>query len=202
LTCCLRQAEPPPAVEDQLLVLYRFWWRILRAHQGDVENSSLVLSVAIEGVLKALFLSEHDADAEFCDLVEAAKPAIDRLDIDERVRSSIFTSLKHAVAPKPQATMRRLKEQGVLTDVHIKAWSGMRHKGAHGAMLEDDEGQFQRHIDRFFCCLDLFYRLLFTATRYKGGFIDYSARGWRPSMFPPSTDPSDPHPGGLAATAA
>lgn len=202
LSCCLHQAEPPPTMEDQILVLYRFWWRILRAHQGDIENSSLVLSVAIEGVLKALFLSEHDADAEFCDLVDAAKPAIGRLDIDERVRSSISTSLKNAVTPKPQATMRRLREQGVLTDAHIKAWSRMRHKGAHGAMLQDDEGQSQRHFDRFFCCLDLFYRLLFTATRYKGGFIDYSTRGWPPSTFPPANGRSDPPPGGLEATAA
>jgi hypothetical protein len=199
LTCCLHRAEQLPAMEDQLLVLYRFWWRILRAHQGDIENSSLVLSVAIEGVLKALFLSEHDADTEFCGLVDAAKPAIERLDIDERVHSSISRSLKNAAAPKPQETMRRLKEQGVLADAHVKAWKALRNTGAHGALLEDDEPRLQQHFDRFFCCLDLFYRLMFTAIGYWGGFIDYSSRGWLPSMFPPGADSGVQHQGGAEA---
>ena len=186
LSCCLHRAEQPPGMEDQLLVLYRFWWRIYCSYQSDIENSSLVLSVAIEGVLKALFLSEYDADAEFCRKVDAAEPPIKRLDIDERVRSSILKSLHHSITPKPRETMWRLREQGVLTDAHIEAWSNLRHKGAHGAMLEDDLGKHQKHIDRYHCCLDLFYRLLFTAVGYSGGSIDYTTRGWPPSTFPPN----------------
>ncbi|WIG54572.1 MAG: hypothetical protein OJF61_000358 [Rhodanobacteraceae bacterium] len=188
LSCCLHRAERPPTMGDQLLLLYRFWWRILRSYQSDIENSSLVLSVAIEGVLQALFLSEHDADAEFCRLVGAAEPAIERLDIDERVRSSLFRSLDHSIAPKPQEAMRRLREQCVLADAHIKAWGELRHKGAHGAMLEDDLEKYQNHLDRYHCCLDLFYRILFTAVGYRGGSIDYSTRGWPPSTFPPGDE--------------
>lgn len=185
LTCCLHGAEQPPAMNDQILVLHGFWWRILRSYQNDIENSSLVLSVAIEGVLKALFLSDHDADAAFCSLVNAAKPVIKRLDVNERVLTSIFSSLGYATEPKPQDAMRRLAEQGVLTGGHISAWRALRHKGAHGATLKDDLAEVQKHLDHFHCCLALFYRLLFTAIGYTGGFVDYSTRDWPPSTFPP-----------------
>ena len=202
LSCCLHPAGLPPGTDDQLLVLYRFWWRILRAHQGDIENSSLVLSVAIEGVLKELFLSRHDADAEFCHLVDAAKPAIGRLKIHERVRSSLSTSLKNAIAAKPRDAMVRLEEQGVLEDTHIKAWKALRNTGAHGALLDDDEDRFQRHIDRFFCCLDMFYRLVFAVIGYRGGFIDYSTRNWPPSTFLPDDDSTTRRPDGTEADTA
>lgn len=188
LSCCLHRAESLPTKDDQLLLMYRFWWRILRAHQGDIENSSLVLAVAIEGVLQALFLSEHDADTEFCRLVDGAQPAINSLDVDDRVRSAIDKSLQHAKLARPQDAMRRLVEQGVLTHSHVIAWGKLRNKGAHGAVLEDDLETFQKHLDRFHCCLDLFYRLVFTAIGYRGGFVDYSARGWGAATFPPADE--------------
>lgn len=202
LTCCLHRAEQPPATNDQLLVLYGFWWRILRSYQSDIENSSLVLSVAIEGVLKALFLSEHDADVEFCGLVNAAKSAIKRLDVNQRVRSSILSSLDYATSPKPQDAMWRLAEQGLLTGAHIEAWGKLRHKGAHGAMLEDDLGKLQKHLDRYHCCLDMFYRLVFTVIGYRGGFIDYSTRDWPPSTFPPHDGATARPPDGAEADTA
>jgi len=68
-------------------------------------------------------------------------------------------------------------------------------------LLEDDEDRLQQHFDRFFCCLDLFYRLLFVAIGYRGGFIDYSTRGWPPSSFPHANGAVDLHLGGTEATA-
>ena len=41
-------------------LIFRHWHRILRARENDIENSSLVLSVAVEGLLKATFANEHD----------------------------------------------------------------------------------------------------------------------------------------------
>lgn len=181
LACCLHRAAQPSAKEEPLLALYRFWYRILRAHQRDIENSSLVLSVAIEGVIKSLFTC--DVDATFSDLANDSLPAIDCLEIDGRVKRAIRKCLEHAALPKPQNTLQLLTAEGVISDVHIKAWKAMRNAGAHGALLEDDEERLQKHIDRYYCCLDLFYRLLFIAIGYEGGFTDYSTRGWPASMF-------------------
>jgi hypothetical protein len=95
--------------------------------------------------------------------------------------------------------MWRLVEQGALTSAHTKAWGKLRHKGAHGAMLEDDLEKLQKHLDRFHCCLDMFYRLLFTAISYRGGFINYSKRDWPPSTFPPGDEASPATPLGAVA---
>lgn len=187
LACCLQHAERQhPERKDQFLLLYRFWHRILRARHGDIENSSLVLSVAIEGIIKALFASEQDADAEFVELVGVAKPSVEGLKINERVRESLLEHLKYAVFPKPKETMRRLKEQGVVTDAHIRAWNQMRNSGAHGAQLEDDAKEIEEHYQRYLCCLDMFYRLLFLAINYQGKYIDRSLAGWPLSNFPPT----------------
>lgn len=179
LSRCLQAAvsyQPEPA--ETLRILYQFWYRILRAHQADIENSSLVLSVAIEGVVKALCFSQEDGDPEFADLAEQSKPKIEDLDIDVRVKDALMSSLKHSVTPKPKGSMSRLLEQGVITKVHIDAWNRMRNTGAHGTLLEDDQTKFQQHLNRYFACLDLFYRLMFIAIGYRGNHIDYSSTGW------------------------
>lgn len=185
LACCMHRAEQThPTPSDQLLTLYRFWHRIARAESSNIENSSLVLSVAIEGILKMLFHSEHDADAEFAKHLKSAKSKVDSLDVHERVRAAMVKSLENAALPKPKDTLQRLREQGGLTEVHIKAWSNLRHAGAHGALLEDDNSKFQRHLDGYFCCLDLFYRLVFIAVGYQGQYVDRSLSGWPKSTFP------------------
>lgn len=188
LACCMHRADRQyPVPTDQFLILYRFWYRVARARSTDIENSSLVLSVAIEGVLKALFHSRYDTDAEFGLLLQAGMPAIEKLAAHPRVRVLLLKSLENAALPKPKDTMQRLKEQGVLTQEHIKAWKDLRHAGAHGALLEDDKGKFQRQLDRYFCCLDLFYRMVFVAVGYRGQYVDRSKPGWPKSTFPTLT---------------
>ena len=187
LACCLQHAERQyPERKDQFLLLYRFWHRILRARHGDIENSSLVLSVAIEGIIKALCASEQDVDAPFVTLVEEAKPSVEGLAIPERVRNSLLEHLKHAVNPRPIQTMQRLKEQRAITEAHIKVWRKMRNSGSHGAQLEDDAKEIEAHWQRYLCCLDMFYRLLFLVIGYKGNYVDLSRVGWPIARFPPT----------------
>lgn len=184
--CCMHNARPEhPVSKDLLRVLYQFWHRILRAHQEDIENSSLVLSVAIEGTLKELFHSEHDADPVFAELVCQSRPTVEGLDVDVRVRSSMLKSLDNSAIAKPKDSLERLKEQGVITQTHIKAWNKMRNTGVHGTLLDDDSGKFQAHLNRYFCCLDLFYRLVLLAVGYRGKHTDFSTPGWPPRAFPP-----------------
>lgn len=191
LACCMHnadQAQPKP--QDQLRILYAFWYRILRAHQEDIENSSLVLSVAIEGVAKTLCHSEHDTDTEFAALLEVETPIIEALEINERIRKALLASLGNAAFPKPKDTLKRLVEQGAISEAHVSAWNKMRNTGAHGALLNDAGGKFQAHLNRYFTCLDLFYRLMFVAIGYSGKHYDFSAEGWPEANFPPDPSPT------------
>lgn len=183
------QVAHPKSV-DQSRIIYQFWHRILRAQERDIENSSLVLSVAIEGVLKEIFHSEHDRDTSFAPLAAEAEPTIAAAPIDERVRNALLKSLRSADNPKPKDALIRMREQGAIKDDHIKAWEKMRHTGAHGGLLGDSDGELQKHFNRYVLVLDLFYRLMFVALGYRGPHIDYSTKFWPEVSFLDSTTAS------------
>jgi hypothetical protein len=190
-----------PEPYDYSEVMYRSWHRILRASKGDIENSSLVLSVAIEGVIKTVFASDHDADEDFHAQVTDVRPRLKAMDLPDRVRQCIQSSLGNALKPRVQDVLKRLIAQGAISQAHIDAWKELRHAAAHGELLiADSEPALQAHLNRFHCSLDLFYRLVFVIIRYRGKHCDLSTPGWPESLFPPMNTASrslaDRHPEG------
>jgi hypothetical protein len=163
----------------------------LRAWENDLENSALVLSVAIEGLIKEAFASEHDVDAEFIDQLDRAKPILEKVELDKRARNCVLASIGNARKPRVGDVLHRLVEQGALHDGHVKAWSALRNTAAHGGTLADDDLALQAYIDRFHICLDLFYRLVFVIIGYRGHHRDYSVvcspaqQEWPIVPFPP-----------------
>lgn len=172
-------------------LIYRHWQRISDAWENDLENSALVLSVAIEGLIKEAFASEHDVDAEFIDQLDRAKPILEKVELDKRARNCVLASIGNARKPRVGDVLRRLVEQGALHDGHVKAWSALRNTAAHGGTLADDDLALQAYIDRFHICLDLFYRLVFVIIGYRGHHRDYSVvcspaqQEWPIVPFPP-----------------
>ena len=169
-------------------LVFQNWHRILRARENDIENSALVLSVAIEGVINEAFASMVDEDVEFVGQVETAKAVVKGLksEIGERAWNWMMSSLGQASAPRAKHVLKRLVEQRAITDDHVQAWTDMRNKSAHGGMVPGDNEAFQAHIDRFHTCLNLFYRLVFIIVGYKGEHQDYSTIRWPDVVFPPS----------------
>lgn len=164
---------------------HRYWHRILRARESDIENSSLVLSVVVEGLVKKTLLSEKDVDPEFVKQAEDAKPILKKARLGPRALSCVLSSLGNAKHPRVQDALRRLSTGGVISETHLEAWKGLRHAAAHGSVLEDDDRALQEHLDRFHICLDLYYRLVFLLIKYEGRHTDYSTRGWPTRTFGP-----------------
>ena len=177
------EADDSPAPDGFATLAYRFWHRILMAHKGDIENSSLVLSVAVEGLVKETLLSNSDVDEDFLNQVNEAKPILKRAAIGPRALGCVLSSLGNARQARVQDTLRRLAREEAITDAHVSAWKSLRHAAAHGGVLEDDEPALQHHLRRFHTCLDLYYRLLFLLIGYKGGHTNYSATGWPRGTF-------------------
>lgn len=157
---------------------HRYWHRILRARESDIENSSLVLSVAVEGLVKKTLLSKRDVDPEFVKQADEAKPILEKAGLGPRALACVLSSLGNAKHPRVQDALRRLVTEGVASEAHLDAWKGLRHAAAHGSVLEDDDRVLQEHLDRFHICLDLYYRLVFLLIGYEGRHTDYGARGW------------------------
>lgn len=185
--CCLDSGTSAADGIDRLGVLYQFWHRIQAAHQKDVENSALVLSVAIEGVVKAIYLNEHDGDASVLPQIEEAAEAIKTITLGERARQILSSALANAKTASPRGVLLRLAEQGLIEKKHVEAWRRLRNTGAHGELLEDDPSSFQRYMDTYWVCMDLFFRLFLCAIGYRGARQDYSAAQWPVVGFPPGT---------------
>jgi hypothetical protein len=180
----MRKALDEQETEDGPCGLaHRYWHRILRARESDIENSSLVLSVAVEGLVNKTLLTEKDVDPEFVKQAEEAKPILNNAGLGSRALKCVLSSLGNAKHPKVQDTLRRLMTEGVASEAHLKAWTGLRHAAAHGSVLEDDDRDLQEHLDRFHICLDLYYRLVFHLIRYEGRHTDYGTRGWPTRVF-------------------
>lgn len=162
---------------------HQYWYRILRSRESDIENSSLVLSVAVEGLVKKTLLSKTDADPEFVKQAEEAKPILKKAGLGPRALDCVLSSLGNAKHPRVSDALRRLATEGVASEAHIKAWKGLRNAAAHGSVLEEDGRALQEHLDRFHVCLDLYYRLVFVLIGYNGRHTDYGTRGWPTRRF-------------------
>lgn len=169
---------------QHLALIHRMWHRILRARENDIENSSLVLSVAIEGLLMKAISNSDDEDAEFKAEINSVMPIIKAANLPTRVLQSINSSFGHAVKQKPKSTLQRLIKQHIIEDAHLKTWEKMRHLSAHGQVLDWKNEKIQNHLQRFHTCLDLFYRLTFFLIGYSGRHRNYSTAGWPTMHFP------------------
>lgn len=165
-------------------LIHRYWHRILRARENDIENSSLVLSVAIEGLIKEVFASKDDLDSDFVKQLEHAKPILKNSGLQERALSCVLSSIGNAMRPRTQDVLQRLIREQLIEEKHLTAWKKMRHAAAHGEAITDEASAFQSHIDRFHICLDIFYRLVFKLIGYAGQHNDFSSFGWPVSTFP------------------
>lgn len=165
-------------------LIHRMWHRILRARENDIENSSLVLSVAIEGLVMKAISNNDDEDVEFKTEINSVMPRIEATGLPDRVLKCIQSSFGNAVKAKPKSTLQRLIKQNIIDDTHIAAWGKMRNLGAHGHVLDWETETIQRHLQRFHSCLDLFYRLIFFLIGYSGKHRNYSVPGWPTMHFP------------------
>lgn len=162
---------------------HQYWHRILKVRDNDIENSSLVLSVSVEGLITKTLISKRDVDQEFIKLADEALPILVDAGLSPRVLSCVLSRLENAKNPRVQDTLRRLASEGVIREAHFKAWEKLRHSAAHGGALEDDDRVLQVHLNRFHVCLDLYYRLVFLLIGYEGRHIDYGTMGWPTCAF-------------------
>lgn len=176
-----REVEAP--LEGLCDLAYRYWHRILSARESDIENSSLVLSVAVEGLTKKVVLTRSDVDADFVKEVEMAKPLIKSAGLGPRALSCVLSSLGNATTPKVQDALQRLARDGLISADHLGAWKQLRHAAAHGAVLDVEDEALQEHLDRFHLCIDLFYRLVFILIGYEGRHTDFGSNGWPSRTF-------------------
>lgn len=158
--------------------LVGYWYRILRAFPNDLENSALVLTTSIEGLIKVHFQSLGGADEEFLKQLAEAEPLLTKLKIGDRARSRLLSTLRNAKAPTPRNALFALEKSGTLPKDLISLWTKLRNKSAHADELKMENHELQEFIDELHGCLELFYRLVMHHLAYSGKFVQYAKPGW------------------------
>ena len=166
--------------------MFGYWHKINRAWQAGIENAALAVTVAIEGVTKNYFKDSGFPDSEFIDQANDAKPKIKSLEIGPRIKERLLGSIGQAKSSNPKSALFYLSENGYFPKKLVSDWSALRNMSAHSDNFDDEA--IQVYIDKTFCCLNLFYRLMFLVTGYKNKFIDFTTEGWPEVAFEKSLE--------------
>jgi hypothetical protein len=161
-----------------------YWYRVLGAWDGDLENRALVLTTAIEGVVKTHFSDLGIPDEEFLTQVAKAIPELEKLQIGDRARARAVASLKGAQSQSVKGALHALSSNGVFEKALVSTWTRTRNKAAHADELRFTEHEIQRLIDELYGCLELFYSLFLHRIGYAGAIIHFSKTGWPEGPFP------------------
>ncbi len=179
----MRASSTSETARERCNLAHKFWMKILRARENSIETAALILSVAIEGVIKEMYASDEFLDPEFLRQAEKAKAILKKTAIEERAMACVLSSLGNASRPRVGDVLRRFVEIGVIGQAHFEAWKTLRNSAAHGETVDNDQGALQLLINHYHLCLDLFYRLLMQFIGYEGSLVDFGADWWPDRQF-------------------
>ena len=186
-----------------------YWFRVLLAFHSGLENQALVLTTAIEGVLKVYFPEFGCPDTTFLKEIDDAYPVIDKLTVGPRVLGRIKSSLGSAKGATPSNALFVLASSGRIPSELVSVWKSLRNKSAHADELSMESPEMQKFINDLYACLELFYRLIMLKIGFNGVLVRFSAIGWPyqqvayfstatpatpplPTVASPATDPVVP----------
>ena len=161
--------------------MFGYWHKINRAWQAGIENAALAVTVAIEGVTKSYFKDMGFPDTEFLEQADDAKEKLKNLELSARIKERLLGSIGQAKSSTTKSALYSLSQKGFFSKKLVSDWTVLRNKSAHSDNLDD--GAIQEYIDKTFCCLNLFYRLMFLVTGYKNNYINFSIAGWPEATF-------------------
>jgi len=154
---------------------YYYWLKIFNAHQSDLENETLSLTVSIEGVVNKFHSNFKVDDIDFINLCSESKPAIDVLKINERVKSSIFSLLERSGKSSIKGILFNMADKGIFPKDLARTWFKARNRSAHAEHFK--KHAWQENLSNYSSCLTLFYILLNYHIEYKGNFFHYHLPG-------------------------
>jgi len=171
-------------IEAPFSDLFGFWHKINRAWQASIENSSLSLGVAIEGIVKTYFGELGLPDDEIFQQAEGAKQILKDMDLGQRIKDRLLSSIGGLLKnTSPKGALYQMAQNDLLNKAMADEWVKLRNKSVHPDKMNQDPSAVQAYIDQIYTCIALFYRLLFIIIEYEGSYIDFSEIGWPEKKF-------------------
>ena len=162
--------------EDKLHPVSAQMRSIYHASIGNIEAKSLIISVAVESILKYVHESKFSLSPEEEEWIKKAREHFGSWGGPENLCKRIIGLF--SLLSKPSASMRlqELVEAGAITNEQRQAWNKLRNKLAHGGVL--GSASLQEFLELSNTVLVLFYHLVFFAIGYEGKYTDYSTLDW------------------------
>jgi len=172
------------SIRDPNSELFGFWHKINRAWQAGIENASLALVVAIEGIVKSYFKRYGLPDKEILQQAQEAKQLVKHSELGKRIKDRLMGSIGNLKRTSPNGALYQMSEMGLFPKSFVDEWVSLRNKSTHADQIDQDKETKQAYIDQIYTCITLFYCLLFKVIGYGGNSIDYSQEGWPEKRFP------------------
>ena len=155
---------------------------ITLANSINVETLALVLSVAVEGILKYINTQTSLSESELKS-IEDARKYFTNWGGSKRFTARINGLLRSILEnPGAKDVLNELTNARITTPRHKGAWDILRNKLAHGGRMGSTS--LQEFLDLTNTVLILFYHLVFHIIGYQGSFPDYSIKGWPERNYP------------------
>lgn len=160
--------------------LSRWSSEVVDSGVAALEVTSLVRSVAVEGIVRLLQL-EDSQDTGLAEEIDAALEVAVAAPFQENLKPRIVAAIKSMARPRASDHLKKLARTAVVQQSHVDAWTSLRNWSTHA---EATDGEWIAGISRKSdVVLALYYRLVFHLIGYRGAYTDYGELGWPERSF-------------------
>jgi hypothetical protein len=146
----------------------RILQEVIRASTGTTHAFVASLVFGVESLTQQIF---RDQPSETKPELERLREYIKLWDGPANLKNRVLGLTSMASTPSTNSLSTRLKSHGVLTESQIEIWKGLRHKIAHGEVINyADEGLSQSRN----MLVAMFHRLILRLVGYRGPITDFS----------------------------
>lgn len=161
--------------------IFRWIHAVIESGCSSIDTESLILSVAVEGLLNEEFNKLEFRSTELEAQIEKVRCIILQSDLEQTFKDRLLGSFGGMLKPRAKDLLHILKDRDLINALLLKEYGKLRDSSAHGEVA--DSSKFQVHLDRCAAVLVLFYHLIFLAIGYTGPYTDYSTHGFPVKEF-------------------
>jgi hypothetical protein len=162
--------------------LCRWTAEVIDTGRAPLEVSSLVLCVAVEGIVGLLQGKESTDTALLAD-IKRAHDVASSAEFPAGLKPRIIGAILAMKQLRARDYLEQLVDKGAISTVHVEAWKSLRNASAHADASDGD--WIVPTVRKSSVVLALYYQLVFMLIGYRGPYTDYSQIGWPERSFGP-----------------
>jgi hypothetical protein len=164
---------------------------ICHASMGGIDAEALVLSIAIESILKYAPSAQYELSPDEKSWIKKARDYFSTCEGPKPLNDRATNWLSDLESQSAHGKLRKLVEIGVITPQQRKTWYEIRPKVAHGSALRCILPQ--ESLDKTNEMLVMFYHLIFYIIGYTGKYTDHGSPDWPTRDYQiPTREQGDP----------